>query len=160
MILGIICSFSSDLRKAYILPHNYSLNCLCTFYSNMELVPFQNTYKECNYEALRSHVQIWCPTSSDLYYENNIIWENRLWMCLSLICIGVMWPLEGMPTILRYFSYTLPVTYPAEAMRAIMGRGKCVKWYLLVCKYQYRINPCQADQLYPTNSAIWLVRRD
>ena len=41
-----------------------------------------------------------------------------------MICAGVMWPFEGMPTWLRYISIALPATYPAEAMRAIMGRGK------------------------------------
>ncbi len=39
-------------------------------------------------------------------------------------CPGVLWPLEGMPEWLRYISYSLPSTFPAEAMRAIMGRGK------------------------------------
>ena len=34
-----------------------------------------------------------------------------------------MWPFEGMPTWLRYISGILPATYPAQAMRAIMGRG-------------------------------------
>ena len=34
-----------------------------------------------------------------------------------------MWPLEGMPVVLKYISAALPATYPAEAMRAIMGRG-------------------------------------
>ena len=38
-------------------------------------------------------------------------------------CTGVMWPFEGMPTWLRYISGVLPATYPAQAMRAIMGRG-------------------------------------
>ena len=36
---------------------------------------------------------------------------------------GVIWPLEGMPKWLQYISAALPATYPAEAMRAIMGRG-------------------------------------
>ena len=36
---------------------------------------------------------------------------------------GVMWPFEGMPNWLRYISAALPATYPAEAMRAVMGRG-------------------------------------
>ena len=34
-----------------------------------------------------------------------------------------MWLFEGMPTWLRYISGILPATYPAQAMRAIMGRG-------------------------------------
>ena len=35
----------------------------------------------------------------------------------------MIWPLEGMPVVLMYISAALPATYPAEAMRAIMGRG-------------------------------------
>ena len=42
---------------------------------------------------------------------------------IALIRVGVMWPFEGMPEWLRYISAALPATYPAEAMRAIMGRG-------------------------------------
>ena len=45
--------------------------------------------------------------------------------------IGVLWPLEGMPTILRYLGSILPMTYPAQAMRAAMGRGI----YMYVCIY-------------------------
>ena len=37
---------------------------------------------------------------------------------------GIIWPLEGMPKVVRYISYALPTTYAAEAMRSIMGRGK------------------------------------
>ena len=36
---------------------------------------------------------------------------------------GVLWPLEGMPVVLRYLGSILPMTYPAQAMRAAMGRG-------------------------------------
>ena len=38
--------------------------------------------------------------------------------------LGIIWPLEGMPKVIRYISYGLPTTYAAEAMRSIMGRGK------------------------------------
>jgi ABC-type multidrug transport system permease subunit len=40
-----------------------------------------------------------------------------------LVLSGVLWPLEGMPTVLRYLGSALPMTYPAQAMRAAMGRG-------------------------------------
>jgi ABC-type multidrug transport system permease subunit len=40
-----------------------------------------------------------------------------------LVLSGVLWPLEGMPTVLRYIGSILPMTYPAQAMRAAMGRG-------------------------------------
>ena len=43
---------------------------------------------------------------------------------LSATFSGVLWPLEGMPGWLRYISYCLPSTLPAEAMRGVMGRGK------------------------------------
>jgi ABC-type multidrug transport system permease subunit len=36
---------------------------------------------------------------------------------------GILWPLEAMPTALRYISYTLPQTCACEAMRAILLRG-------------------------------------
>ena len=42
---------------------------------------------------------------------------------MLLLPTGVMWPFEGMPAWLRYISGVLPATYPAQAMRAIMGRG-------------------------------------
>ena len=51
-------------------------------------------------------------------------------MCVC-VCAGVIWPLEGMPVFLRYISYCLPTTTPAESMRAIMGRGGC-----LLCVYE------------------------
>ena len=41
----------------------------------------------------------------------------------AIVLSGVMWPLEGMPLVLRYISYVLPTTYAAESMRSIMGRG-------------------------------------
>jgi ABC-type multidrug transport system permease subunit len=42
----------------------------------------------------------------------------------ALLLSGVIWPIEGMPVVLRYISYCLPTTYAAEAMRSIMERGK------------------------------------
>ncbi|XP_074652584.1 ABC transporter G family member 20-like isoform X2 [Tubulanus polymorphus] len=41
----------------------------------------------------------------------------------SLLISGIIWPIEAIPTWLRYISYGLPITFPAEAMRCILGRG-------------------------------------
>ena len=51
--------------------------------------------------------------------------NNRRLMIMIMPCVGIIWPLEGMPKFLRYISYALPTTYAAEAMRSIMGRGEC-----------------------------------
>ena len=45
---------------------------------------------------------------------------------------GIIWPLEGMPKVVRYISYALPTTYAAEAMRSIMGRGKSLTQVLVI----------------------------
>lgn len=45
-----------------------------------------------------------------------------VWM-FSIITEGFLWPLEGMPYVLRYFSFLLPQTYAIEALRSIMNRG-------------------------------------
>eukprot|EP00095_Tigriopus_kingsejongensis_P003146 maker-scaffold662_size116868-snap-gene-0.17 protein:Tk03146 transcript:maker-scaffold662_size116868-snap-gene-0.17-mRNA-1 annotation:"abc transporter" len=41
----------------------------------------------------------------------------------NLILSGIIWPIESMPMMLRYFSYTLPQTFACEAMRGILLRG-------------------------------------
>ncbi|KAI2800302.1 hypothetical protein BLOT_013829 [Blomia tropicalis] len=40
-----------------------------------------------------------------------------------IILSGAIWPLEAMNDLIRYFSYTLPVTIPARSLRFIMFRG-------------------------------------
>jgi ABC-type multidrug transport system permease subunit len=40
-----------------------------------------------------------------------------------LLLSGILWPLESIPTGLRYFAYILPTTWSAEAMRSLMLRG-------------------------------------
>jgi ABC-type multidrug transport system permease subunit len=35
----------------------------------------------------------------------------------------MFWPLEGMPQIIRYFSYISPFTYPSISVRNIMTKG-------------------------------------
>ena len=44
-----------------------------------------------------------------------------------LLC-GIIWPLEGMPRVLRYLSYILPQTFACEAMRGILSRGWGLGW--------------------------------
>lgn len=46
----------------------------------------------------------------------------------NLLLSGIIWPLEGMPTELRYLSYALPQTYACEAMRGILSRGWGIAW--------------------------------
>jgi ABC-type multidrug transport system permease subunit len=41
----------------------------------------------------------------------------------AMLISGIIWPLNGMPQFMQYVSYVSPLTYSAEAMRAIMSRG-------------------------------------
>lgn len=41
----------------------------------------------------------------------------------NLLLSGTVWPTQGMPTGLRYFSYILPQTLPIESMRYMVSRG-------------------------------------
>ncbi|KAH1009703.1 hypothetical protein HUJ04_002021 [Dendroctonus ponderosae] len=45
----------------------------------------------------------------------------------TLLLSGVIWPIEGMPTVLRYISTFLPLTLATTSLRAMMTRG----WSLL-----------------------------
>ena len=40
-----------------------------------------------------------------------------------LMLSGVIWPLEAIPYPMRYFSYLIPLTVPAMAMRDIFLKG-------------------------------------
>lgn len=40
-----------------------------------------------------------------------------------MLLAGVIWPLEAMPDILRWFSYCLPLTLTCESLRSITSRG-------------------------------------
>ncbi|CAF5023533.1 unnamed protein product, partial [Rotaria sp. Silwood1] len=40
-----------------------------------------------------------------------------------LICSGIMWPLEGMPSLMRFISNFTPLTHTVEAMRCIATRS-------------------------------------
>ena len=46
----------------------------------------------------------------------------------NLLLSGIIWPLEGMPQVLRYLSYILPQTFACEAMRGILSRGWGLGW--------------------------------
>lgn len=49
---------------------------------------------------------------------------NIYWIRLKiLLFLGMFWPLEGMPTILKYFSYLMPFTLPSISVRNIMAKG-------------------------------------
>lgn len=41
----------------------------------------------------------------------------------TLLLSGVIWPIEAMPTVLRYISICLPLTMATTATRAILTRG-------------------------------------
>lgn len=41
----------------------------------------------------------------------------------TLLLSGVIWPIEGMPTVLRYISTFLPLTLATTSLRAMMTRG-------------------------------------
>lgn len=41
----------------------------------------------------------------------------------TLLFSGIVWPIEGMSTYLRYLSYALPQTYAIEGLRSIFFRG-------------------------------------
>jgi ABC-type multidrug transport system permease subunit len=39
------------------------------------------------------------------------------------VCAGVIWPIEGMPCVLRYISLGLPLTMATTALRCMLSRG-------------------------------------
>lgn len=41
----------------------------------------------------------------------------------TLLLSGIIWPVEGMSTYLRFISYFLPQTYAIESLRSIFARG-------------------------------------
>jgi ABC-type multidrug transport system permease subunit len=41
----------------------------------------------------------------------------------NLLLSGTVWPVQAMPTFMRYVSYILPQTIPIESMRYILSRG-------------------------------------
>lgn len=41
----------------------------------------------------------------------------------TLLLSGVIWPIEGMPLVLRYVAYFLPLTQATTALRCMLTRG-------------------------------------
>ncbi|KAL3887370.1 hypothetical protein ACJMK2_027312 [Sinanodonta woodiana] len=40
-----------------------------------------------------------------------------------LLLSGIIWPVEAIPIWMRYISYSLPMTYAADALRCVLSRG-------------------------------------
>jgi ABC-2 type transport system permease protein len=57
----------------------------------------------------------------------------------QIVLCGIWWPLQSVPEVIRPFSYILPLTYAADALRAVMLQGAGV-----------------ADILYPDLLALGL----
>ncbi|KAF5307919.1 hypothetical protein FQR65_LT06486 [Abscondita terminalis] len=47
----------------------------------------------------------------------------------STILSGIIWPLEGMPTALRFIGYALPFGIPADGMISVMQKGWGLTYY-------------------------------
>ncbi|XP_028967869.1 ABC transporter G family member 20 [Galendromus occidentalis] len=47
----------------------------------------------------------------------------------NLLLSGIIWPVQAMPSVVRYVAYGLPQTIPTEALRCIMYRGWGVDKY-------------------------------
>ncbi|CAK1540981.1 unnamed protein product [Leptosia nina] len=47
---------------------------------------------------------------------------------MILLC-GILWPLEGMPTALRYIALSLPFTMPSMSLRELMMKGSSITEY-------------------------------
>jgi ABC-2 type transport system permease protein len=41
----------------------------------------------------------------------------------QIVLCGIWWPLQSVPEFIRPFSYMLPLTYAAHALRAVMLKG-------------------------------------
>lgn len=62
-------------------------------------------------------ISIYC----DKFYMANIILTGISSPMIALA--GIIWPLEGMPMVLRYLSVVLPFTKPSFAMRDVISKG-------------------------------------
>jgi ABC-type polysaccharide/polyol phosphate export permease len=79
---------------------------------------------------------------SGLYYTTLLIVVNII-LDASTYFIGILWPIEGMPLVMQYFTYLLPCTLATESIRSIISRG----WGFT----HFRVWPGFA------NSIIWIV---
>lgn len=50
--------------------------------------------------------------------------RNQHNFIIITLCLGVIWPAEGMPPIMRFLSNFTPLTHVVEAMRCIVSRGR------------------------------------
>lgn len=55
--------------------------------------------------------------AGELKFHNYFYLDNKS------LTLGMFWPLEGMPAILRYFSYLMPFTLPSISVRNVMAKG-------------------------------------
>ncbi|XP_033125367.1 ABC transporter G family member 20-like [Anneissia japonica] len=46
-----------------------------------------------------------------------------------ILLSGIIWPLEGIPYPLRYFSQIMPQTYAIECLRSVLGRGWSLNFF-------------------------------
>lgn len=44
-------------------------------------------------------------------------------LILLIIFLGIIWPVEGMNTVLKTISFFLPLTLSTESLRSILARG-------------------------------------
>ena len=93
----------------------------------------------------------WYPAVDGTVHVCLISRAQQLIHVLYLPHTGVLWPLEGMPTVLRYIGSILPMTYPAQAMRAAMGRGVILYIHVqcTVCSLGDLIQPAELLQYIP-----------
>uniref|UniRef100_T1J7I5 ABC transporter domain-containing protein n=1 Tax=Strigamia maritima TaxID=126957 RepID=T1J7I5_STRMM len=77
----------------------------------------------------------------------------------SLMLTGIVWPLQGIPTIFEYASYMMPQTFPVSALRALLLRGwvYCIflnKFYVLpLCAYMMSRQSETANSIFLKNKS-------
>jgi ABC-type polysaccharide/polyol phosphate export permease len=71
----------------------------------------------------------------------------------NLLLSGIIWPLEGMPQVLRYLSYVLPQTFACEAMRGILSRGWGMEYM------QVRVARCTTILSYSGSNMLNFILR-
>lgn len=48
-----------------------------------------------------------------------------------IVISGTVWPIQGMPTILKYISYFTPPTVPIESLRAVLYKGWGIQQFVV-----------------------------
>ncbi|PSN33181.1 hypothetical protein C0J52_26299 [Blattella germanica] len=120
---------SRDLQLTY---RTFAQSLLTACHENPELADIPITFKEPVYgNSDPSFTDFVAPgviltivfflavalTSSALIIERMEGLLDRSWVA------GVIWPIEGMPCVLQYFSLGLPLTMATTALRCILSRG-------------------------------------